>query len=420
MVNQYAVTPAMPAGTRHFDLATELASRGYRVKIFASEVCRTNWKHTKLRPGELYRVEPFEGVDFVWVRSAEYETNGWQRFRNMLSFSRNFLRTAEALRRECNPAIVLGSSPHPFGAFAAERIARQARAHFVLELRDLWPQALVDMGALPEGHPGVRVMRLIERYLYARAERLIILAEGSRAYLTGRGVAAERILFVPNGVHMGRFQPTVSREEARARYGFSAFTLVYAGAHGPANSLETILQAGRLLEDLPVEFVLVGDGPLRDSLIRQAEEQKLKNVRFLSAIPRSEVADLLHAADGGVITLKNAQAFAYGVSPNKLFDYLAASRPAICSVPGDMAEMVMRAKAGVACAPEDPAALAQAARHLFGLPEQDRAALGANGREYLSRHFRREMLADVLAGGLEECLRVGAPLSGKAAQYPGT
>jgi glycosyltransferase involved in cell wall biosynthesis len=400
LVNHYAVTPDLPGGTRHYDLAVELVRRGYRVKVFASDVNLALRKRTKLAPGQLFNVEQRDGVDFVWVRSSEYERNNWRRAWNMLSFSWNFMRVATRLSTTGRPSVIVGSSPHPFAALVAQRSAAKLGARFFLELRDLWPQALIDMGGLSERHPGVMLMRGLESFLYSRAERIVTLAGGSQDYLTARGVDQNRILFLPNGVHLGHFKPILERADARRKYGFDRYTIVYAGAHGPANHLETILRAGELVEDLPVEFVLVGDGPAKAALIERAQKMNLSNVRFLAPVPKDEIADLLNAADAGVITLKNAKAFEYGISPNKLFDYMAASKPIICSVPGAMADMVREAGAGITITPEDPVALAGAVRECLDTPESVRAAYGANGRAFLAQHFRREVLVDRLAEAL--------------------
>jgi glycosyltransferase involved in cell wall biosynthesis len=402
MVNQYAITPDLPGGTRHYDLATELVSRGFRVKVFASDVNLALRRRTKLQAGELYKVEAWDGVDFVWVRAAEYKGNNWRRAWNMLSFGSNFFRVARAMPRTARPDVIIGSSPHPFAALAAQITARSLGARFFLELRDLWPQALIDMGGLAEAHPGVRLMRFLERYLYARAEKLIVLAKGSQGYLEARGIHRDRVLFIPNGAHLGHFQAGTSRSEARARYGFHGFTIVYTGAHGPANSLETILRAAILVKESAVEFVLVGDGPDKERLVRLAQAEGITNVRFLAPIPKGEIPDLLSAADAGVITLMDASAFAYGISPNKLFDYMAAMRPILCSVPGDMAALVEEANAGLVCQPENVGDLAQAALRLSAMPERERQTLGQNGYDFVFRHFRREVLADRLASAIDQ------------------
>ncbi|MGE5483297.1 MAG: glycosyltransferase, partial [Bacteroidota bacterium] len=140
MINQYSITPDLPGGTRHYDFGCELVKSGYRVRIFASDVNLALRTHTKLRNGELWREENVNGVRFVWVRAAEYRINNWRRAWNMLSFAANVLRVGLRLSN-CRPRTIIGSSPHPFAALGAWALAKLKRAHFVLELRDLWPQA---------------------------------------------------------------------------------------------------------------------------------------------------------------------------------------------------------------------------------------------------------------------------------------
>ncbi|MBP2017889.1 glycosyltransferase involved in cell wall biosynthesis [Symbiobacterium terraclitae] len=348
----------------------------------------------------MYSVEQRDGAAFVWVGSAEYRRNDWRRAWNMLSFAWNLLRTASSMRREGPPDVIIGSSPHPFAALAAAYLARKLGSRFVLEVRDLWPQALVDMGGLRESHPGVKLLRFIERRLYARAERIVVLAAGAERYLTERGVDPERIVYVPNGVHLDNFRVSPDRRQSRARFGFDCFTIVYAGAHGPANALETIVKAAQMVSDLPVKFVLVGDGPAKDSLVELARSLAVRNVQFLDPVPKSEMADLLSAADAAVITLRNAQAFSYAVSPNKLFDYMAAGRPILCAVPGEVAQLVRTAGAGIPVEPENEAQLADAVRQLVALPQTEREQMGHRGRAYLEAHFDRRALAGRLAEAL--------------------
>ena len=133
------------------------------------------------------------------------------------------------------------------------------------------------------------------------AAKIIILALGSRDYLLGRGVASDKIVYIPNGVHLGNFKEVTSRSEARKEFGFTKFTIVYTGAHGPANALDTILRAADFLNNRnDVEFVLVGDGPSKSALVEEAPRLKLKNVRFMDPVPKAKIPQLLTAADAAV------------------------------------------------------------------------------------------------------------------------
>lgn len=404
MINQYAITPDLPGGTRHFDFGCELVKRGHEVCILASDINLALRKHMKLKPGELWREEEIEGVRFIWVRAALYEKNDWRRAWNMLTFSSNVRRVSKQISSK--PDVVIGSSPHPFAALAAGHLARRSGSRFLLELRDLWPQALVDMGGISEPGPMASILRAIEKQLYRDAHRIIVLARGSRDYLVVRGVSPERIVYIPNGVHLGKFggvsegEGDADRGKLPVEFGSGCFTIVYTGAHGPANSLETVLRAARILSarNRSIQFVLVGDGPSKNSLIRQSQQLGLANVTFMDPIPKERIPGFLASADAAVITLAAVDTYSYGISPNKLFDYMAAGKPVICAVPGDMANLVETNGAGISVKPEDPEALAETAEKLFAMSADDRRAMGQSGRTLVAREFSRQVLIDRLIG----------------------
>jgi glycosyltransferase involved in cell wall biosynthesis len=407
MVNQYAKAPDMAGGTRHYDFACELVKHGWDVVIFASDMDFTGCKHSRLGKGQLWHQEIIDGVRFVWIRAALYQQNDWRRILNMLSFTLNFLRVAPRINPA--PQVIIGSSPHLFTPIGSWFAARRRKARFIVELRDLWPQALIDMTGLSEKRPSIWLMRFLEWLIYRMADKTIVLAKGSIGYLEQRGISEDRIVYIPNGVHMVNFavKPDGSagadRESWRNEFGFEGFTLVYTGAHGPANALHVILEAAEILQDqtCPVQFVLVGDGVLKADLIAYAGKKQLKNVRFMAPVPKLTVPRLLAAADAAVITLRSVDAFSYAISPNKLFDYMAAAKPIICAIPGDMADLIKESGAGYCVPPEDPQALAEAIKRLVSLPEPERDAMGKCGRSVVERDFSREKLAQRLIKALD-------------------
>ncbi len=397
MINQYAITPDLPGGTRHFDFGCELVKRGHEVYIFASDINLALRKHMKLEPGQLWREEEIEGVRFIWVDAALYEKNDWRRAWNMLSFSWNVRRAAKQVRSK--PDVIIGSSPHPFAALAAGHLAKGCQSRFLLELRDLWPQALIDMGGMSEGGLAATGLRSIEKQLYRDAEKIIILASGSRDYLVNLGVSRDKIVYIPNGVHLRNFKPIgQGRDKQREQFGFNGFTVAYTGAHGPANALQTITAAAEILQKKrsDIQFVLVGDGPSKHSLVTDAEARHLANMRFLDPVPKDVIPQLLFAADAAIITLRSVDAFSYAISPNKLFDYMAAGKPVICAVPGDVGRLVDQKNAGLTVRPEDPVALAEAAERLRHMSDEERLAFGQRGRDLVMREFSREVLVNRL------------------------
>lgn len=394
-INQYAVTPDLPGGTRHYDFGVELAKAGYSVRIFAATVNLAMRRQIRNPGKNMWLEEPVDGVLFEWVRTGIHRHNDWRRALGMFNFSRNVFHAG--LRQGVHPHLIVGSSPQPLAALAGCCLARRMGCRFILEVRDLWPQVLTDMNAVSTAHPAVWVLRWMERFLYRHADNIIVLARGSVDYLREKGVADDLISYIPNGVHPKHYAIRRTREEARLLYGFHRFTVIYTGAHGPANALHTILEAAAEVGNEPgIEFVLVGDGPTKPGLQVQARKMGLKNLRFKESVPKSDIPDLLFAADAAIITLKDAQAFYYAISPNKLFDYLAAGKPVLCAAPGDVAAMVERYGCGLTAPAENGKALASMVRHLAALPEEKRCQMGVRGQQLVFNQFSRSKLVEKL------------------------
>lgn len=391
-INQYAVTPDLPGGTRHYDFAVELVKSGLAVRIFASNVNLATRKYERDLADRLWLEQPVEGIFFEWVKTSLHRRNDWRRVLGMFNFSWNVYRAG--LKQGVAPDVIIGSSPHPFAALAGCYLARRLGCRFILEVRDLWPQALIDMRGLADKHPLVWLMRRVEQQLYLHADQVIVLARGSIPYLKEKGVAEQRITHIPNGVYPGHCAPRTTREQTRNLFNFNRFTIVYTGAHGPANALNVIMEAaGELNGEPDCEFILIGDGPVKPDLQAQARKLELKNLRFLDPVPKSKIPDLLHAADAGIITLKDAPAFYEAVSPNKLFDYLAAGLPVLCTAPGDVAQMVKRYGCGLISPPENGKALAEQVRTLAALTAEQRALMSARERRLALEHFSIPKLA---------------------------
>jgi glycosyltransferase involved in cell wall biosynthesis len=396
ILNHYAHGPDLPGGTRHYNLATMLAERGHDVTILAS-----NWNHSlrrqvRLENDRAWSVEEMNAVRFVWLRTFPCQLNDWRRILNMLSYSlRAFFvgrRLARVVPGMDRPDIVLGSSVHLFAVLAAYWLARHYGAHFVMEVRDLWPQTLVDMGLLRENHPLTWFLRYLERFLYRRADRIVTVLPLARDYITRLGIPPDKIDWIPNGVDLSLYQHSQS---PRPRDHEETFVLMYAGAHGAANGLDTLLEAASILERTgrqDIRCVLLGDGPEKVTLMRMKDRLGLTNVEFRDPVPKEQLQASLSDADAFVLTLQDIPVFRYGISPNKLFDYLAACRPIVLAVDASN-NIVDEAGCGVSVPPADPRALAKAISELASLPPEARWEMARNGRVYVERNHDFRLLA---------------------------
>jgi len=404
--NHYAHGPDLPGGTRHFDLSRELVRRGHKVTIFATSFHHYLHREVRLDPGERWKVEDVDGMKFVWLRTPPYQRNDWRRVRNMLAFMFRAWRLGRRLPKHApemeQPDLVIGSSPHLLTPMAALWVARHFRVPFVMEVRDLWPQTIIDMGELGEGNPMIKVLQALERFLYRRAERVITVLPSAHEYITACGIPREKIVWIPNGVDLSRFEglePASPKGEG--------FTVMYLGAHGQANALHVLIQAARVVQDegyCEVRFVLVGDGPEKPRLMALAGALGLDNIEFREPVPKAEVLKTLHEADVFIFNLEKSQVFKYGISPNKLFDYMIVGKPVISSVQARN-NPVEEARCGLTVPPRDPQALAEAVIKVYEMPPEEREAMGRRGREYVEKYHSIPVLADKLEWVLEEVVQ---------------
>jgi glycosyltransferase involved in cell wall biosynthesis len=360
----------------------------------------------KLSPGESWKVEEVEGVRFVWLRTTPYSRNDWRRVLNMASFAVRARHIARQLPQKDpalgKPDVIIGSSPHPLAALVAQRLAGHWRKRFVFEIRDLWPQTLVDMSRLHRHSPVVAALRILESLLCRHAASIVVVLPGGKDYLRELGVDQAKVWWVPNGVDLTRFPECPMSDEE-----ISGFSVIYAGALGETNGLNVLLEAaeqvGREVHN-QIRFILVGDGPEKPGLLALAEKLRLENIEFLPPVPKACIPSILARASVLVHVERTIPHLSkYGSSPNKIYDYMAAARPIVVSS-CFVRESVEAIGCGLEARPDDPQAIADCVLRLFAMPRSARTEMGVAGRSYVAEHRDLNRLADSLA---EACLGAG-------------
>lgn len=395
ILNHYAAGPSAAMGTRHYDLGKELVRLGWQVTIFASSFEHSSGREMHLRPGETVKEETCEGVKFVWLRTPAYRGNGWRRIINMLTYVLRVLWNAWHRER---PDVIIGSSVHPFAAWAAYVLARHHKARFFFEVRDLWPQTLIDLGKMAPSHPAVRLLAWLERFLYAKADKILVLLPKADEYITALGFPAEKIVYLPNGVDLRRYDeplPKLPEEITRVVDDLQGKLIaVYTGSHGLANHLDVLLDTAQLLKERgsdAVHFLLVGDGPEKQRLMQSAESRSLTNVTFLPPLRKTYIPSLLRKCSVGVFCLTPSPLYRYGISLNKMFDYMAAGLPIVMtgSAAGNPVE---DSGCGVVLNGDDVTGFADVLEEWAREPERARR-LGKRGREYVREKHSMTALA---------------------------
>lgn len=402
IVNQYAQPDGAPGISRHSTLARLMRPHGISTTIVAGD--RHYWSG---RVSGDRRPVASDSARRITVWTPQAESNGAKRVLSMLAFSVMAIGKGWRRRSGCGPDVVIGSSPHPFGAVAAWALAKRHHARFVLEIRDIWPKSLVNMLGTPKWHPFIVLLGAVERFLYARADVIVTLLPGSDTHIRAVCPRSADIHWIPNGVEFEQGRGPAPREQN------GEFVAMYAGAHGLPNSLDTLVKAAGIAarRDREMErhaprirVVLVGDGKEKSNLVRMAADLGLDNVSFLDSVPKAEVPALLASADVLVLTLLDSPVFRDGISPNKLFDYMAAGRPVIMSVDTPV-DPVKTARAGVTVQPANAEALADAMLNMRDTPIAERDAMGRRGREYVEANHDMRALAARLAGVVRDVVR---------------
>jgi glycosyltransferase involved in cell wall biosynthesis len=382
MINHYATPPSLGSSGRHHALARELIVHGHEVLILAS--ANHPFLDASYKASKPLKFLEEDQVKYLMLPASDYQGNGVGRLMNMLSFAWNAIITLRG-KKLFVPDVVIGSTVHPFAALAGERIAAHYKVPFCFEVRDLWPQTLIDMKVLSKGHPLSKIFGFIERYLYRKAHKIISLLPYGYEYICNLNIDKEKIAYIPNGIDLDIFSD-LHQSSAKNPQNFK---VMYLGAHGPANDLETLLEAAYILEqEYPSQQVtwhLIGDGPQKDFLRQRVSELQLKSVFLEDKIPKSQVPRMIEQADALAFHLLQVDVFKYGISPNKLFDYLASLRPIIyaCTARNNP---VAEADSGISIAPENPRAMAEAVMQLAALPLAERNAMGQRGRTYVEAH----------------------------------
>jgi glycosyltransferase involved in cell wall biosynthesis len=345
--------------------------------------------------------EVFHGVEVL--RTWIYATPNKGRVKRSAGYASFALSATLWGQLHVRPAdVVVATSPQLLCGVAGCVIAGMRRTPFVFEVRDLWPESIVAVGALPAGHLVIRGLEVVERQLYRVARAIVVVTDAFKTRLVERSVSASKLHVIKNGVDLARFVPAPRATALRAHLGLGdRFVVSYVGTHGLAHGLDAVLDvAKRLMPRDDLRFLFVGEGAERARLQARVEKERITNAVFLGVLPRDQMNEVYATTDLCLVTLRKAGLFTM-VIPSKIFEIAAMARPILLSVDGEARAIVEASGGGVFTPPED---VEQMARAIAGFAD-DRArgvAMGERGRVYVSREFDRDALArrylDVLHG----------------------
>ncbi len=380
-----------PGGTRHHELARYLASQGHSVTIIASPISYLTGRSRSLKIPWCDQQQ--DGERITILRAYTYPSLHKSFAYRLVSFFSFMLSSFFIGLGVKNVDLVWGTSPPIFQGATAWALARLKRRPFLFEVRDLWPAFAVAVGVL-KNPLLIRLSEGLERFLYRRADQVVVNSPGYIQHVRSRGAA--HVELVPNGTDTSMFSPAVDGSAFRQSHGFGAqFVATYAGAHGLSNDLGIVLEAAKeLLQRQDIKIVLLGDGKDKTALQARATLEGLSNLIFIPPVPKLEMPAALSAADACIAILKPLDLY-QTTYPNKVFDYMAAGKPVILAIEGVIRDVIVEACAGIPVPPGNAHALAQAILQLADDPGLARQ-MGCQARLYVESHFDRSILASKL------------------------
>jgi len=336
IVNHYATPPSLGGLSRHHYLAKYIGEK-YNVKVIASSAIH-NSKVNMIDDNSKYIEKDVDGVNYIYIRTSQYQGNKIKRIINMFQY---YMRGKKILKKLSKPDVIYTSMPHPFSALLALNIAKKNKIPCIVETRDLWPETIVSFGMIRRNGLIARLLYKLEKYIYLHADKLVFTMEGGIDYLKERKYADKidfsKVYNLNNGADLKKIKNDINEYNVNDKdLEDNSFKVVYTGSIRYAYKLDDVIELAKMFKKNKVndiKFLIYGDGPYREELMKKCNEEKISNVIFKGFIDPKYIPNIMSKCDLALLHGVNHSVFKYGTSQNKMFTYLAAGKPIVSTFP---------------------------------------------------------------------------------------
>ncbi len=388
VINQFAGTPLSGWGERHYYFSKYWLDAGYKVNIISGSYNHmfNNLPHAP----DTYNFEEIEGRNFCWVKTPHYNPQSYKRFWSMIVFAWRVLKLPIA--KLGLPDVIVVSSMPIFPIITAYKLKKKyGIKNLFFEIRDLWPLTPMYLGNYSKNHPFIIGLAKVEKFGYLHADKIISLLPNSANYINNISKNESKFSYIPNGLSEDILKNDPLDVEVINKIPKDKFIIGYAGTLGLANALEYFIDAARLLKIYKnIHFVIVGDGYLKDALIKRAG--LVNNITFIKRIKKNQVQNLLELFDVCFVGRNNSPLFKHGVSANKYFDYMLAGKPVLDSNLF-IKDPIELSGGGIIVEPDSASAIAYGALQLYKMTEAERKEIGKKGKNFVKSYHSIEYLA---------------------------
>lgn len=414
--NHYAGNMYVNKGGRHYWIAKYLKQNGFKPVVFCCNAKHSDEKATYFKNDKLFHIHQAEEINipFVFIKGRPYIGNGKQRILNMVDFYINIKRTAKILaKKHKKPDVIYASSVHPLTLLAGIQLAKYFGVKCVCEVRDLWPKSIVAYSdRWSEKSILIKLLYRGEKWLYQNADAVIFTMEGGKQYISDKGwdrgrgkIDLKKIFYINNGVDLEGFDYNAKKYVAEDGDldDQTIFKVVYAGSIRKVNNLVLILKVAEMLKNTNVKFLIWGDGDELENLKNVAQTNKITNVTFKGNVNKRYIPSILIRADLNLLHWEEVDSLCqYGISSNKLFEYLAAGKPVLSTVKTGYS-IIKKYECGLEVDEFTPASVSENIRCIISLQDNERDRMGKNARKSsMDFDFRKltEKVAEVLTDNI--------------------
>ncbi|MFW2585301.1 glycosyltransferase family 4 protein [Aliarcobacter butzleri] len=395
IINEYAGTPYHGMTFRHYYLAKELVKIGYKVTIFTSSFSHYKLKqHLKVK--STFTKENIDSIDFIWIKMPNYKApKSLGRIRNWFLFALK-LFFIPFLKLDKPDFILVSSLPlHPI--VSAKYLSNKYKAKLIFEVRDIWPLSAIELGGYSPKNPFIKHLQWLENFAYKEADSVVTVLANAYEHMKTRGLEESKFNYIPNGILIDEMNQIEELDEKIVKQiPKDKFIVGYAGTFGIANALDSFIEAAKISKNYEnIAFVLVGDGKEKEKLLKLSEGYS--NIYFVDTVKKNQVQSVLKSFDICYIGLKKDPLFKYGVSPNKLFDYMYSEKPILYAIDSGDFKPISEINAGFNIDSENPQAILEGVLELYNMSKEERKKMGKNAKKYVIKNHDYKYLAKKLS-----------------------
>ena len=399
--NDYAGSKYHGMEFRNYYVARELVKMGHKVTIVTASYMHL-FKKLPKTDGKKYTFEMIDGIEYIWVDVPHYSTSTDKRrvWKWFVFVKRLYELPVKKMQK---PDYVIASPMAPFLIKPAHYFAKKFNAKLIYEIKDIWPLSLMELGGYSKNNPLIFLMQKFANYGYRNADKTLSVLSNAHEYMKEFGLKKENFKYIPNGISLKEMKSVKPlNPNSKDMLPKDKFIIGYTGTIGIANAMDSFINTSKLLSAYPsIALVLVGSGKEREMLKEKTVKMGLTNITFIDPIPKDEVQSMLQEFDVCYIGWHKKSVYEYGISANKIFDYMYSQKPILhaFSGGGDLVEM---AECGISVEAQNPNAIADAIIEFYNMTKEQRDQLGQNGKEYVLEHHTYEKIAKEFIKTLKE------------------